>query len=341
MQELPKTYWEVLNLTAANRQRQARTQNLQPNQPRTDVCEDLKPFINSTTWPHDNSPLPRHLIRAARRHPFPYDHRFDDGKWHFTTPGNNQSWVLLMFLCSWMPVIVIMCWLMSWCPSIPRYEVLPAPPLPPPPPPVVECHRPAGDPNNTWMYFSPVCSETAVPLPPQAPPPVIVTEYCRCGHTARVVVFWILSVILGFPGICCILASISPVIDYFMYYYFPLGQQLRTAYPIYYDSWRPMSPQKAAYLNHMRALTLLYTVQSLSRLPTSGENLSFFQRFLWRCSLIHHYQIFGDGWVLRAEVEPSGAVKVRSVHTGVSFVRKIVFFVRDFLAFFGLHGIVG
>lgn len=279
---------------------------MQPHQRRTAIAQELKPFISCTRWPHDNSPLPNYLITLARPHPTAYTTKFDEVRWkswYRRETVSRFSSSMLFGLCLMFPILVMMLWLTAWCPEESReaeIESLSAT--------AVDC-----DHIEPPMQMN--TSETQNCTTQASSVDSAVESLKGCSDLTRYTVLALFLVVLGCPSLLCLLCAIAPIIDFSYYYCSPLGAQLYVNYPEVPGGFAAQNTPQARLVNHIRALTLLYTVHTLNRRPLSSTDVSCCGKMRWACNVTHHYQ-WGRchrDWVLRADVRPDGSVLCEAV----------------------------
>ena len=305
MQGPPKSFWDLLDDTARARKEQAVKLNLTEQQPRTAIAPELQPFVNTTRWPHDNSPLPEYLVSIARPRPTRFTPRFDNtNQWTFfkLDARGRGSLSLLCCACFLMPMMVITLWLLFWCPGEGDRLSIRSAEKPP-----VACTEARNTPNASNTTIG--CAEAS------ADDFDVSLDEASCGKLTRFAVLASFLLLLGCPGMFCLVSALEPVIDHIYYYYRPLGRQLYVNYPEVFDGYGPVGEYEpeTRLVNHLRCLTLLYTVDTLSKMPAASRRLSWVGRFMWRCRPMYHFQWARSHreWVLRVDVNPDGSVVCR------------------------------
>ena len=302
MQGVPKSFWDLLDDTARARKEQAAKLSLTEQQPRTAIAAELQPFVNSTRWPHDNSPLPEYLVSIARARPTRFTPRFDNtNQWTFykLDARGRGSLSLLCFSCFLMPTMVITLWLLFWCPAGDTSLSIQPPEQPP-----VACADVAAVSNATNSTKG---CDTAL-----LDDFDVSVDEASCDKLTRFAVLATFLLLLGCPGMFCLVSALEPVIDHMYYYYLPLSRQLYVNYPEVFDGYGPVGEfePETRLVNHLRCLTLLYTVDALSRMPAPSRQMTWLGKFWWRCQPMYHYQWARSHreWVLRVDVNPDGSV---------------------------------
>lgn len=248
-------------------------------------------------------PLPEYLVSVARPHPTRFTQRFDNkNQWTFykLDAGGRSSLSVLCCACFLLPVLAITLWLLTWCPDeSDSLDASTSEHL------LVGCGP--GQVNNTVNSTQNCVIVSAYDLKHGG-------EEESCCNVTRVVVLASFVLLLGFPGIFCLVSALAPLIDHIYYYYRPLGRQLYVNYPEVFDGFGSVDHEaETRFVNHLRALTLLYTVDRLSRLPSPNYKWSCVGRFLWQCRSMYHFQWARSHreWVLRVAVYPDGSVLCR------------------------------
>lgn len=275
MQGELKTFWQLLYTTIAMRARQASYYELPPHHPRNSIAPDLEPYVGSTTWPHDNTPLPAVLVHFTESHPTPYNPLFDALQISLDEPPVRFV-VACSCGCIGVSLMFIIFFATIWCPT--DYESPESQILDPP----VAC-TPV-DANGNVVQTR---NET-VACALQSDPGEYIDIADACGVTKwRYIGLGLLLIVMGIPALVCFTVLVRLVWKQFVFYLFPLKHQQ-------YRNFPPAVPTNSeepelALVHHLRALTLLYTVHKLSRRPLQARNPCV-PKWLWDMYHTHHFQ---------------------------------------------------
>lgn len=324
MQAPPESFHSLLVATAQARNRQADIAALGPNERRHAVAPELLNFVGSTRWPHDNTPLPPYLEHHARRCPTHHVPEFDSMADKEPLPMNERTKIRFFAWCCGLlalPVACILFWLLLWCPEnghmIPQQST-PAVLLP------SECtYKGRVESGDLGFNITSAC----------APPPEVLFIEDERSCSAPFWRYFVLSLFIlfmGCPGLCCLQVVVRLSMELAVYFLCPLNQQLYFNYPEVSLGVPPI-----ALVDHVRALTLLHTVDRLSRQPVEGTRRTWWSMVAWSCSSMYHYQWArheGES-VWRFDVQPNGSVEYKSAarNPGCGFYH---FYVRISQSFF-------